>query len=111
MSSMIDYVDIPGKACWSSVLLDSGEPIWISIAQNGIMVKQSRLGILGTKLFHETNMSRCVDVADALHRMIDFYTTPDGLQNPVLRVFTQTALNSRTSKDFATFVSNAKQQT
>jgi hypothetical protein len=46
-----------------------------------------------------------------LHRMIEFYTTPDGLQNPVLRVFTQTALNSRTSKDFATFVSNAKQQT
>ena len=108
---MIDFVDIPGKACWSSVLLDSGEPIWISIAQNGIMVKQSRLGILGTKLFHETNMSRCVDVADALHRMIDSYTTPDGLQNPVFRVFTQTALNSRTSKDFATFVSNAKQQT
>ena len=111
MSSMIDYVDIPGKACWSSVLLDSGEPVWISIAQNGIMVKQSRLGILGTKLFHETNMSRCVDVADALHRMIDFYTTPDGLQNPVLRVFTQTALNSRTSKEFATFVSTAEQQT
>lgn len=111
MSSMIDFVDIPGKACWSSVLLDSGEPIWISIVQNGILVKQSRLGILGTKLFNETNMSRCVDVADALHRIVDNYTTPDGMQNPVLRVFTQTALNSRSAQDFCTFVNNAKQQT
>ena len=97
MSRLDDFVDNPRKACWSRVILDSGEPIWISIAQTGVLIKRSKLGLFGATLFRESEILKCADVGDALHREFDDCTVPDGMTNPALRVFTQAALNSKST--------------
>jgi hypothetical protein len=50
MAKLIKFMD--GKlSCWSRVDLDNGEPIWISVAHSGVLVKKSKWGILGEKIY------------------------------------------------------------
>jgi hypothetical protein len=93
MGRLVRYVD-GGGACWSRVDLDNGDPIWISVAQSGVVVKRSRLGLMGAKLYEESNIYRAAETAQALDAETLLYTTPVGMTNPVLRVFTQASLDS-----------------
>ena len=58
MAKLVKFID--GKfVCWSRVDLDNGEPIWISVARTGVLVKKSKWGLMGEKLYkanaHEAN--------------------------------------------------------
>ena len=50
MTSIHSYKDTSGQ-CWANIRMPNGEPVWISVANTGVIVKNSRLGILGKKLF------------------------------------------------------------
>lgn len=91
MGKVIRYVD--SKAgCWSRVNVANGDPIWISVAQTGVLVKKSRMGLMGAKLYNETNAYNAAKTAQALDAQIRKYLTPSEMTNPVLRAFTQAAL-------------------
>jgi len=51
------------KFCWSRVDAPSGEPIYISVARNGVLIKNSNLGLLGRKLFSETDVDVIVQIS------------------------------------------------
>ncbi len=64
MAKLVKFMD--GKFfCWSRVNLDNGEPIWISVAHNGVLVKKSKWGILGEKIY-QANRSESNLTASAL---------------------------------------------
>ncbi len=98
MGKLIRYVD--GKsACWSRVNLENGDPIWISVAQAGVIVKKSRIGLLGATLYNETNVYNAAKTAKILDEQIDQYTTPMEMTNLVLRAFTQVALECKSAAE------------
>lgn len=100
MGTLIRFMD--GKnGCWSRVDLTSGDPIWIGVAQTGVMVKISRLGILGAKLYNENNRDRIANTVQALDQEFSQYTTPMGMTSHVLRAFTQAALDCNTAPDLS----------
>jgi len=107
MGTLLRFMDSQGMACWSRVDLESGEPVFISIAQGSVLVRRSRLGILGVKLYEENNIHNCVKVAYALDMQIRHYLTPPGMTNAVLRVFTQVALESRNAADLCVRIGQA----
>ena len=103
---LIRYLD--GKlGCWSRVSLESGDPIWISIAQTGVIVKKSRLGLMGATLYNETNVSTAAKMAQALDAQVSKYATPAEMTNPVLRAFTQAALECQSAAQLAVRISKA----
>lgn len=96
MGKLIRYVD--SKAgCWSRVNLANGDPIWISVAQTGVVVKKSRMGLMGANLYNETNVYNAAKTAQALDAQIRKYLTPSEMTNPVLRAFTQAALECKSA--------------
>jgi hypothetical protein len=87
--------------------LQSGEPIWISVAQGGVIVRKSRLGLLGTLLYREANVYKVAKTAEVLHSQLGRYTTPVDLNNPVLRAFTQVALDSESASQLSVRLNEA----
>lgn len=92
MATLIRYMD-SSMGCWSRVDCENGDPIWIGIAQTGILVKKSKLGFMGAQLFHEQDLHKIGEICNKLSLLIEQDNLPPDIQNPVLRLFTQICLN------------------
>ena len=82
--------------------------IWISIAQSGIIIKRSRLGLFGATLYKETVLTNFVPLAQALYSMATELTTPPNMTTAVLKAFTHTAISSKTSAEMCEKIAKAK---
>jgi len=80
-------------ARYARVDLESSDPIWISIAQAGVVVKRSRLGLFGRDLYNETNLKTVVAHCRELDKL--FLAPPETMTDPVLGPFTGAALGAR----------------
>ena len=109
MSEVVRFSDTQFQ-CWSRVDLDNRDPIHINIAQSGVLIKKSRMGIMGPKLFLERDVGKAGKTAMNIDQSIERYSTPDGMENLVLKVFTQAALNCTTAAELAGMLSSARDQ-
>ena len=82
-----------GKARYARVDLDSTDPIWISVAQTGVLVKRSRLGFLGTTFDQESSLVTVVAHCRHLDTLLGRPSV--SLSDPVLAPYACAALNSR----------------
>jgi len=71
----------------------------------GVMVKKSRLGVIGAELYHETNVQSRVTAASFL-LTIGQYTTPKEMTTLRLRVFTQVALECTSATELTSRLKN-----
>ncbi len=100
MGKLVRYMD-EGKADgWSCVDLENGDPIWIYVAQTGVVVKKSRRGLMGPTLYEESNLRAIAATVYALDGQIVEYLTPKAMVNPMLRAFTQAALECTSAVQF-----------
>lgn len=65
------------RECWSSIKMENGDPVWISCAQSGVIVKKSKMGIMGKKLYDETNVRKIAETAQNLDRIVSNYGSSD----------------------------------
>lgn len=111
MGKLIRFQD-DGRACYARVNWETGEPAFISIAQSGVLIKRSRLGILGTKLYNERDIHNCVAMSRVLDNHIlsdeSFSLLPKGLTGAVLRSFTRLAIETTSAVEFCTKIGEAK---
>ncbi len=68
----------------ASLRMANGDPCFISVSQSGIVVKKSRWGIVGMKLYQNKNLHECADFAKALSYLFPENRLPDAVQNPIL---------------------------
>jgi hypothetical protein len=112
MGTLNRYQD-NGRACFSRVDWESGEPAFISVSQSGVLVKRSNLGFFGAKLYDERNIHDCV----AMSRVLDDnvltpesrLTLPEDLASPVLQSFTRLAIQTRSAAEFCVAIGGARQ--
>ncbi len=70
--------------CWAKITFKSGQPCFVSVAQDGIVVKMSKSGLKGAILYSEADLSKAVDTTiklDAIYPDV----CPEGITSPVLR--------------------------
>jgi len=76
----------------------------------------SKLGIMGAKLYHETNAYKAAMTAKSLHAQITLsvdpsatqgYALPSDMTNPVLRAFTQVALECKSAAELSVRLNEA----
>jgi hypothetical protein len=91
MAAVVRFVD-DGQACWALLRLDNGDPCWISVAQTGVLVKKSKMGLFGQVLFQGDVDAAAVKAAD-LDEQYPLQRCPEGMSNQVLRVFVNAALH------------------
>jgi hypothetical protein len=106
MADVLNFSD--GKfTCYANVRLDSGEPCYINVAQTGVLVKKSRLGLLGPTLYKETVVYKAAMTAKALHHLYPDSRTPPGLHHPVLKAFTNAVLHCSSAMEVGTTLNQA----
>ncbi len=100
MAKLVGFRD-SSTQCWSRVALTSGDPIWISVAQSGLVVKRSRMGLWGAKLYVEANVFNAAMTAKALAHLQDEDLTPVTMTNPVLKAITNAVLHCESAAQVA----------
>jgi hypothetical protein len=84
---------------YAKLTLSNGDPILISLAQSGILVKKTKFGILGAKLYEETNIFKAAMTAKALTVFFENCIAPKEIQNPVLREFVNGVMICQTAAE------------
>lgn len=92
---LIRFKDHDRRGRWANIVMDDGDPCWIGIAQTGVLVKKSRVGLFGAKLYHATNVYRAARTAQTLDSRLPDKLTPQGMFNPVLVAFVNAVLHCR----------------
>lgn len=95
MTELIGFLDDDRKGRWANIRMDNGDPCWISIAQTGILVKKSKIGLLGAKLYEEKNVYKAARTAQALNEQYPDDLTPADIWNPVLKSIVNAILHCR----------------
>ena len=98
MGKLLRYKD--GRSeCWSRVRLDNHEQVMISVKPARVIVKKTVPSQLDEKLFESMMTDDVVKTAGWLHAQVERYHAPVQLSNPVLKVFTQIALESASTSE------------
>ncbi len=85
MTELLRFLDDDRKGRWGNIRMDNGDPCWVGIAQTGILVKKSKIGIFGARLYEEKNVYKAARTAQALSEQFLGDLTPDGMWNLVLK--------------------------
>lgn len=99
MSKVISFCQPPKIGHWSRVKMQSGEPCWISISQQGVLIKKSRMGLFGKKIVDLKPIEDVYAKLDALDKLFPNKLTPDDMTSYILKYFTNAALNSSNLDD------------
>jgi hypothetical protein len=112
MAKLVKFMD--GKVfCWSRVDLDNGDPIWISVSQTGVIVKKSKWGILGEKLYkanaYESNLTAGALLTIYWDEGIkEEYEVINRMSNPLLSAFTLAAMVSKSANELSIHLKTAR---
>lgn len=92
--------------CYANIRMDNGDPCFISVAKSGVLVKKSRMGFLGAKLY-EQGVQEAAMTAKALAYLLDAMPAPEGITNPVLKSFTNAVLHCSTVAEATRILNSA----
>jgi hypothetical protein len=98
-AKILFFADSPNRGCGAPVLLESGEPCLLSIAQSGILVKKSRHGIFGAELYNEKNVYLNARRTGALASLFPNKRFPDSVFHLNLRAFFNAILHCRSANE------------
>jgi hypothetical protein len=52
MTEFVRFLDADKKPRWANIRMDYRAPCWVGIAQTGVLVKKSKIGMFATKLYN-----------------------------------------------------------
>jgi hypothetical protein len=93
MTTLVQFLDKGHLGLWARLKMDNGDPCWIGIAQTGIVVKKSKIGLLGAKLFEESNVYEAGMTAMRLAQEYPSDLTPPSMHNVVLKAFANAVMH------------------
>ena len=109
MTVLHSYKD-NGSQCFANVRMENGDPVWISVAQTGIVVKKSKIGIFGPKLFVSRDVYHAAQTAEALDEQFNDIIFPANcdMQNPVLKAFVNACLHCQSISQVTATLNEAR---
>lgn len=94
MGKLVRHMD-SSRGCFARVDFAPGDPLWISIAQNGVLIRRSRLGLFGRRVYGETDTFEAARVARVLATLCPDVSSIEGVHTPMLSAFLAAALSAR----------------
>lgn len=94
-------------SCFANVVLASGEPCFVGVAQSGVLVKRSKIGWFGAKLYNEKDVFKAAMTAKALDFIYPIRLFDEDIENPVLAAFVNAALDSKDAAEMTNICNTA----
>lgn len=98
MTHLVRFLDAAPKGVWSNIRMDNNDPCWIGVADTGVLVKKSKIGVFGRKLYDES-ISKSANTALALSKQYQDDMTPSEMRHPLLKAFANAALHCSTIEE------------
>ena len=92
VTHLSSYLDAGSEGQWASLRMDNNDPCWIGVAQTGVLVKKSKIGMFGSKLY-DKNVTASTNTARGLSKRFPTNLTPPDMQHPLLKSFTNAVLH------------------
>ena len=73
--------------------MDNDDPCWIGIADTGVSIKKSKIGIFGRKIYEKGPLINQYVIAEKLNEEFPKDLTPNDIVHPILKAFTNAALH------------------
>jgi hypothetical protein len=93
MTRLIRFLDDDNNNHRASIRMDNGTPCWIRIDHTGILVKKSKIGLFGARLYQGKNIDKATEIARILKKQYCDDLTPDDMRNPVLKSIVNAVLH------------------
>ena len=93
MGKVIDFCHPPKVGHWCKLKMDNGERCWISISQQGVLIKKSRMGLFGKVIADLKPIDEVYARLSKLEYMFPKKLYPDDMLSLILQEFTNAALN------------------
>jgi hypothetical protein len=103
------FADNSKQGCGATVMLETGEPCILSLAQSGVWVKKSRHGYFGAVLYKEKNAYINAQRTGALAYLFPDKRFPDGISNLSLRAFFNAILHCHSATEVCLTLNQAIQ--
>ena len=89
--------------------MNNGDPVWIGIAQTGVVIKKSKVGLFGPKLFVSRDIYHAAKTAEVLDGQFDNNFIPEGysFSNPVLKALVKACMSCSRIEEFTLLVNEA----
>ena len=91
---------------WSRIDLKNGEPIWIRTTRKSVLIKKSRLGFSGRRLFKIRNLYKIERKIRLIDERITEIDPSSEISDMYHRVFTHLALLSKSAHGFSILLKN-----
>ncbi len=92
MTNLLRFLDAGPKGVWANIRMDNNDPCWIGVADTGVLVKRSKIGMFGAKLYDEKPPKAAV-TAIGLHNLFVDDLTPTDMRHPLLKAFANAVLH------------------
>ena len=95
MTALYGFRDRSGRHR-ATIRMDNGDPVIVVVTDSGVVVRSSRFGILGRKLYRAASREEASATARRLAAMCNGDLTPPGMEEPLLKAFTRAVLRCST---------------
>ena len=113
MTTIHSYKDSKTQL-WANIRLDNNDPVFISVAQTGVLIKNSKIGIFGKKLFQsgKKDPTHFVETLSNLeNKFPKSLIPPDVMINDyVLKIFVNACLHCSTLNELEEVLNEVEPQ-
>ena len=108
MTELNHYQDGSGS-CYANIRMENGDPVFISIAQSGVIIKKSLFGLFGPKLFVSKDVYEAATTARKLDEMLNDDILPKGfhVNNVVLKSYVKACMKCKTVGEITLLINEA----
>ena len=87
----------------ATVKMESGETYSVSFAHNGVLVKKTRFGIFGPKIYEVEDFGEMVEMVEKLNDLFPENKLPVEFENPIIRAFANAIWQSYSCSQLSSF--------
>jgi len=95
------------KGKWARIMMANGEPCFIAIGPRSIVIKKSKTGIIGPRIFEVRCLALVEKIALSLSTKFPQSKTPSGMKNPLLRPIVNAVLHCQNLQQAVDLLRNA----
>ncbi len=110
MTTLKRFIDDDRRGRVAQLVLDDGSPCHVWIARYGALVRRSKHGLFGERLYEEKNPYEVARTSLALAALHPEDRTPAALTHPVLASFVNAVLHCESPEAVARVLNEARQR-
>ncbi len=108
VTRLVKFSDHMLKGKWARIIMSDEQPCFIAVGPRSLVLKRSKTGIVGPRLFEIRRLQHLEKIAASLNQQFPKDLTPAGMTNSLLRPIVNAVLHCRDLDETLTTLKNVE---